>query len=163
MFKNIPSFAAAAILLAICANAARADIFQWEYIDPANLSSGKQQSSTLVPDGAGVDAVSSANLALRNLAMAYLIEKDLRHAFLRSSNFTNADFSRADLTYAALDNSNFTTANFGQTKLFYAQLTGSHLNGADLSPADLTYANLTSASLTGANYTGAKFSNSSLE
>ncbi len=31
---------------------ARADIYEWEYINPANPSLGKQQSTTLCPDGA---------------------------------------------------------------------------------------------------------------
>jgi hypothetical protein len=35
---------------------ARAEIYQWEYIDPLNPSQGKRQSTTLAPDGAGVDA-----------------------------------------------------------------------------------------------------------
>lgn len=47
----------AALSLALCsATTTRADIFEWEFIDPTDPSQGKQQSSTLVPDGAGVDA-----------------------------------------------------------------------------------------------------------
>ena len=67
--------ASLATLLALFAPApvARADIFQWEYINPANPSQGKQQSTTLAPDGAGVNAVPGANLSNRNLTMAYLI------------------------------------------------------------------------------------------
>ena len=57
--------------------APRADIFQWEYINPADPSQGKQQSTTLAPDGAGVDAVPGADLIGRNLTMAYLIGADL--------------------------------------------------------------------------------------
>jgi hypothetical protein len=34
--------------------AARADIYQWEYINPSNPALGKQQSATLCPDGAGL-------------------------------------------------------------------------------------------------------------
>src|SRR5262245_31423100 len=56
---------------------ARADIFKWEYINPANPGEGKQPSTMLCPDGAGVDAVPGANLANRNLTMAYLIGADL--------------------------------------------------------------------------------------
>ena len=52
-----------------------ADIFQWEYINPADPSQGKQQSTTLAPDGAGVDAVPGADLSDRNLTMAYLIRR----------------------------------------------------------------------------------------
>ena len=32
---------------------ARADIFEWEYINPADPSLGKQPGATLTPDGAG--------------------------------------------------------------------------------------------------------------
>ena len=59
---------------------AQADIFQWEYINPADPSQGKQQSTTLAPDGAGVDAVPGANISDRNLTMAYLIRADLTDA-----------------------------------------------------------------------------------
>ena len=59
---------------------AHADIFQWEYINPADPSQGKQQSTTLAPDGAGVDAVPGANLSVRNLTMAYLIGADWTNA-----------------------------------------------------------------------------------
>ena len=52
---------------------ARADIFQWEYINPANPSQGKQPSTMLAPDGAGVNAVPGTNLSNRNLTKAYLI------------------------------------------------------------------------------------------
>ncbi len=61
--------------------AARADIFQWEYINPADPSQGKQQSTTLVPDGLGVNPVPGANLSLRNLTMADLIGADLTEAY----------------------------------------------------------------------------------
>ena len=71
--------ASLATLLALFAPApvARADIFQWEYINPANPSLGKQQSTTLAPGGAGANAVPGANLSNRNLTMAYLIGADL--------------------------------------------------------------------------------------
>ena len=32
----------------------RADIYQWQYVNPANPSQGKQPSSVLCPGGAGV-------------------------------------------------------------------------------------------------------------
>ena len=74
--------ASLATLLAIFAPmpVARADIFQWEYINPANPSLGKQQSTTLAPGGAGVNAVPGADLSYRNLTMAYLIGADLTGA-----------------------------------------------------------------------------------
>src|SRR5262245_12081276 len=66
------------------APAARADIFQWEYINPGDPSQGKQQSTTLVPEGAGVDAVPGADLSGRDLTMAYLIGANLTNANLGS-------------------------------------------------------------------------------
>src|SRR5262245_54541012 len=85
-------------LLVVSPTPAQADIFQWEYINPADPSRGKQQSTTLAPDGAGVDAVPGAFLAARNLTMAYLIGADLTNAFGLASNLTNADLSQANLT-----------------------------------------------------------------
>ena len=58
---------------------AQADIFQWEYINPADPSQGKQQSTTLAPDGAGVDAVPGADLAGRDLTMAFLAASPVCH------------------------------------------------------------------------------------
>ena len=42
-------------LIGLCLTtpAARANIFQWEYINPADPSQGKRQSTTLAPGGAG--------------------------------------------------------------------------------------------------------------
>ena len=79
------------------AASARADIFQWEYINPADPSQGKRQSTTLAPDGAGVDAVAGAELSYRNLMMAYLIGADLTGADGGFANLTNADLSQANL------------------------------------------------------------------
>ena len=94
--------ASLATLLAAFAPApvARADIFQWEYINPANPALGKQPSTTLAPDGAGVNAVPGADLSYRNLTMAYLIGADLTGAFAIAANLTNADLSQANLTNA---------------------------------------------------------------
>jgi hypothetical protein len=85
-------------LLFVCFSPARADIFQWEYIDPADPARGKQQSTTLAPDGAGVDAVPGANLDSRNLTMAYLMGADLTGASGARTNLTNADLSHANYT-----------------------------------------------------------------
>ena len=73
--------------------AARADIFQWEYINPADPSQGKRQSTTLAPDGAGVDAVPGADLSGRDLTMAYLIGADVRNANFYCANLTDANIA----------------------------------------------------------------------
>src|SRR3954464_2874334 len=80
---------------------ASADIFQWEYVNPADPSQGKQASTTLCPGGAAVNAWPSADLNSRNLSMAYLI-----NASLNGATLTSANLSVADLTNAYLGNAN---------------------------------------------------------
>src|SRR5262245_51718799 len=103
--RTILSITAAVFALA---NTAHADIFQWEYINPADPSQGKQQSTTLCPDGAGVDAVPGAVLGNRNLTMAYLIGADLMNANANGSNLTNADLSQANLAHTSFSNAMLT-------------------------------------------------------
>jgi len=131
--------ASLATLLALLAPAlvARADVFQWEYINPANPSQGKQPSTTLAPDGAGVNAAPGANLSNRNLTMAYLIGVDLTGANLREDNLTDGDLSQANLTnanffLATLTNANFRQANLTNAIFWYATLTGANLAGAEV-------------------------------
>src|SRR5262245_35730632 len=85
----------ATMLLSVAAapRAARADIFQWEYIDPANPTLGKQQSTTLCPGGAGASAVPNADLGFRDLTKAYLISKDLRSSIFRYGRLDGADLT----------------------------------------------------------------------
>src|SRR5688572_21480857 len=92
------------------ATAARAVIFRWEYINPADPTQGKQQSTTLTPDGAGVDAVPGADLAGRNLTMAYLIGAKLYSTYScgtysgcvgQVSNLSGTNLTDADLTSAS--------------------------------------------------------------
>lgn len=78
----------AATIVAL-ANHTQGDIYRWEYIDPADPSQGKQQSTTVAgsiyfPHGLGVDAVPGVNLAGRDLSMAYFIGADLTGANLSS-------------------------------------------------------------------------------
>jgi uncharacterized protein YjbI with pentapeptide repeats len=108
-------------LLLVSPFPARADIFQWEYIDPADPSQGKQQSTTLAPGGAGVDAVPGADLWNRDLTMAYLIGADLTGASGVYANLTNADLSQANLT----------DGNFIHTTLSGADFTGAWVKAAD--------------------------------
>src|SRR5262245_62467921 len=100
--RHVLRIAATLSALVVLASAARADIFQWEYINPADPSQGKQQSTTLCVSGDGVDAVPGANLYNRNLTMAYLIGADLTNVSGFQANLTNADLSQANLTNADL-------------------------------------------------------------
>src|SRR5215467_5879902 len=101
----------------LTASAVCADTFQWEYVNPADPSQGKQQSTTLAPDGAGVDAVPGANLGYRNLTKAYLINADLMNVYGDQANLTYADLSRANLANASFNSANFTSANFVEANL----------------------------------------------
>ena len=166
--------------------ATRADIFKWEYINPANPGQGKQPSATLAPDGAGVSAVPGANLSNRNLTMAYLIGANLSFYFDESENIvfsdlTAANLSQADLTNAYLITATLTGANFTGVEVRGARfgdgltlaqlystasyqahdltgiaLEGNNLSGANLAGQNLTNADFFSATLTGANLTGAE-------
>src|SRR4051812_19454366 len=80
------------LALAFCAAAgiARGDIYQWEYVNPANPSLGKKASQTLCPDGAGIDAVPGAYFGSRDLTKAYLSGADLTRLTV-NGNLTDAD------------------------------------------------------------------------
>jgi uncharacterized protein YjbI with pentapeptide repeats len=143
--------AAAIFSLFPFAASARADIFQWEYINPADPSQGKRRSTTLAPDGAGVDAAPGAYLVSRNLTMAYLIGADLSGAdfscvlcglglpgppFFRRVNLTDADLSQANLSNTMFQQSVLTNTNFSGAGLINAKFSGANLTGADLTGAD---------------------------
>jgi uncharacterized protein YjbI with pentapeptide repeats len=163
---------------------AQADIFQWEYINPADPSQGKRQSTTLAPDGAGVDAVPGANLAGRNLTMAYLIEADLTGAYGPYANLANADLSQTNLTNAwfgaaTLTDADFTgavvqgasfvettsrgfmasqlysTASYQAHDLTGILLSSNNLSGWNFAEQNLTSAYFDSATLAGTDFTGA--------
>src|SRR3990172_8003203 len=88
-------------LLFAAAAAARADIFQWEYIDPANPALGKKQSTTLAgfsPGGGGVNALPGSALDRRNLTMAYLEGANLAGSSFYKSNLADAYLHQANLT-----------------------------------------------------------------
>src|SRR4051812_8939757 len=88
--------------LVAAAPTARADIFQWEYINPADPSEGKQPSTVLCPDGAGANAAQGTDLSYRNLTKAYLIGADLgaydNGSQYYPSNLTGTNLNQADLT-----------------------------------------------------------------
>lgn len=122
-----------ALLVAIFSplTATRADIFEWEYVNPAIPSLGKQRSTTLAPNGAGVNAGPGANLANFNLTKAYLIGADL-------SPFLDCFEEACSVTYADL-----TEATLVQADLTDAQLYGAILTGADLTGAEVRGVNFT--------------------
>ncbi|MBA3484923.1 MAG: pentapeptide repeat-containing protein, partial [Pirellulales bacterium] len=153
----------------------RADIFQWEYINPADPSQGKQPSTTLCPDGAGAYAGPAANLANRNLTMAYLIGAELPAdvvtdfegnvisyavADLSGANLSGADAQGAHFYFAKLTGANLSGANLKDVYFwgypYWAIPTGADLTNANLSGADARGADFGVATLAGANFTGAE-------
>ena len=109
---RVPQLVATMLPLVAFASAARADIFQGEYINAADPSQGKRQSTTLAPDGAGVDPVTGAQLDYRDLTMAYLIGADLRDASAVRTNLTDADLSQSSLNNASFHAATLTDAGF---------------------------------------------------
>ena len=142
--RNRICMTAFAVAVVIAVVPARADIFQWEYINPADPSQGKRQSTTLAPDGAGVDAMPYAVLAHRNLTMAYLIGADLTGANAVLANLTHADLSRASLSNVEFHSANLTGTNFPE-----ANLTNARFGAADLTGANFRRANLANADFMG--------------
>jgi uncharacterized protein YjbI with pentapeptide repeats len=137
---------AAATLFGIGALSARADIYQWYinqwYIDPGDPPRGKQQSTSLCPDGAGVNAVPGASLSGRNLTMAYLDNGDLTNANLTQANLTNASLVSANLT-----GTNLTQANLTNVDFTFATLTGTNFTGALVQGATFAATSFTAAQL----------------
>lgn len=148
------------------ASCAPADIFQWEYINPLNPAEGKQQSTTLAPDGVGVDAVTGANLGglffrPRDLTMAYLDGADLNHATLRGTILQNATLRGANLQetdFSRWYEPPLFCGVFRPCRDYPANLTAADLSQADLSSANCQFASLTKANLSQANLTNANFS-----
>ena len=124
-YSTVLATASLATLLALFAPTprARADIFQWQYINPANPSQGKQPSTLLCPGGAGANAVPQSDLSFRNLTMAYLIGADLGGATASTAILTNAELTQANLTSA-----NFSAYYDESYGYFYTDLTGANLS-----------------------------------
>ncbi len=166
-------------LAAICAvlvASASADIYQWEYINPADPGQGKQASAVPCLGGIGVSAQPFADLSYRQLERGYFIGANLYDAYCYRATLISADFSHANLqdanfSRARLDNATFTgadvraatfdgTVQYGFTA---AQLysTASYQSG-DLGEIDLGYNDLTGWNFEGQNLNGAVMENATL-
>jgi uncharacterized protein YjbI with pentapeptide repeats len=165
-----------AMICTLLVGEAGADIYQWEYIDPANPSLGKQPSATICTDGAGVTARPWAGLSYRNLQKGYFIGANLQDANLLYAGLADADFSNANLQealfgWAQLDNATFNGADVRETdfegtveKGFTpAQLysTTSYQSG-DIHGIDLGYNDLSGWNFEGKNLSGGVMENSTL-
>jgi uncharacterized protein YjbI with pentapeptide repeats len=151
------------------ASLVHADIYQWEYVNPADPSQGKQQSATLAPDGAGLTAAPGAIWqGPRDLTKAYLSNADLTDALIRGTNFGIPNFELADFTNAKLTNADL-AGSFHQADFSDAQFRGARLgdffspdDGYDFTSASFARADLTNARLTQLNMNAADLSYASL-
>jgi uncharacterized protein YjbI with pentapeptide repeats len=155
-------------------------IYKWEWVDPDDLSKGKQKSIFLCPDG-HVNAEPGVDLSNRNLTQAWLCNFDLSNASMRNTNLTdayvkgvsvaNADFTDAIITgvdfsfnFSFTASQLYTTANYkngnlsgidlGNMNLADADFAGKNLTGAGFTFANLTNANFNDAIISNANFTG---------
>jgi uncharacterized protein YjbI with pentapeptide repeats len=171
---SLPIWRITAMLWVTFPQLASADIYEWEWINPADHSQGRQQSTTLVPDGAGRDAVPGASFYSDNLTKAWLHGADLNNSSIAFSILSNADLSEANLTDASfydstLSGAYFTDAfiqgaSFESTSGFTAaQLysTGSYQAG-DLERVNLSNIFLANWNFAGQNLSNAYFFNSQL-
>lgn len=104
---------------------ARADIYQWEWVAPADHSQGQRQSATVCPGGTGVNAVPGANLTSCDLTKAWLNGANLAGSSLYGSTLTDANMSQA---------------NLDRVNLYRCTVTNAVLDGATISEAILDYA-----------------------
>jgi pentapeptide repeat protein len=111
---------------------------------PPNQSDPQEKSSVYEPHG-NPPSFYRANLIGRDLSHRFL-----RHADLRETQLTCANFYMADLFGACL-----TGANLSEANLAGANLTGADLRGAELTGANLLVTDLHNALLNGANLLGA--------
>jgi uncharacterized protein YjbI with pentapeptide repeats len=152
--------------LLVIAASTRADIFQWEYINPADPNQGKRQSATLVPGGAGVDAAPGADLSSRDLTMAYLIGADVKNASFYRAKLTDADFTGAEISGASfrprpsvcplicfLPGTGISASQLYSTASYQAQ---------DLSRIDVSFHDFVSGNFVGQNLSGANFERANL-
>jgi len=155
-FARIAPALFAGLLAFGLAQQAAADIYQWEWIDPADPSKGIRQSSTLCPGGKGVLAKPGTSLDHYDLTQAYLLQADLSWAHIYFVNLTNASLAGANLSWANIDDANLTDASLPGANLSRASFRSTNLTNASLAGANLTRAIFYSATLSNADFTDAQ-------
>jgi uncharacterized protein YjbI with pentapeptide repeats len=123
----------------VAVGTAHAEIFRWEYVNPADPSQGKRASATLCPDGAGLDPLPGSYLDSRDLTRAFLPGANLAFLSVAGSNLTDADLSHANLTHIDGYTANFHGADLSNSNLSEAYFFGADFVGADISGAVLHY------------------------
>ena len=166
--KPLQAVLPALLSILLVSPASFGDIFQWEWVNPADPSQGKQASSTLCPDGAGLDPLPGLYAPSRNLNHAWLANSDLTGARFSTAALTEADFTWTNLSSASfynatLTNADFTWANLSGASFYNATLTNADFTRTNLTDANFYIATLTNADFTGATIAGADFSDTTDE
>ena len=154
MNRNFFLLPLASLLLAptlVCAQ-----VFEWEFVDPANPSLGKQKSATLAPDGASANFDDILGLAGRDLTKAFLFQANIRQFFARTTILNDAFLAEADMFNLQGDGLVARGADMSLANLQRARLVSSDLSMASFVNADLTNAYLGNSTLAGADFTSAK-------
>lgn len=149
-------------LLGAVVSTAMADIYQWQWVDPADHSLGKVQSSILCPDGAGRIARPGSVFGSLNLNQAYLYSYDLSYSSWYSTNLADAYFSKANLYQMLIYQCSAPNADFTQVDAHTTNFRFSDLTGADFTDANLQAAKLDYCKLDNVNFTRADLSNGSM-
>ena len=166
VFASFPLFV---VLVLAAVEPASADIYQWQWQNPADPSAGVVQSATLCPDGSGATAAPGANLSSRNLSNAYLVNANCTGANLNNAVLSFAALSGADLSGGSVANTNFgyttplgfsasqlyATANYAAGNLSGIGLSGNNLGGWSFANQNLTHANLSGSTLASTSFSGA--------
>jgi uncharacterized protein YjbI with pentapeptide repeats len=159
---RVRSLVALAIVAAF-SSTAFGQVYQWEFIDPANPDRGKKQSTTLATDGGGANFDNVLGLSGRDLTKAYLFRRSIPQFRVQTTILDDAYLAEANLSSLQGGNlvargADFSRANLEFARLVQSDLTGALLDGANLKRASLSGANLTGANLSGANIVEAQFS-----
>ena len=105
------------------------DVFQWEWVDPADPSQGKRPSAVLCPMGSGLVLGPDSWALNHDLSQAYLIGSDLAGSHFWGTVFENADFAGADLTRAQFRSATLSGANLSGAKITGAWLAWATFGG----------------------------------
>jgi uncharacterized protein YjbI with pentapeptide repeats/CubicO group peptidase (beta-lactamase class C family) len=141
VWRRLHPFAVGSVVLVICATNARSDVYQWEYVDPANPGLGKLPSSLLCAGGEGAIAEPGASWTGLDLSMAYLHGANLEGVTLSYWEFVGYPWEpfppfpavriRTILTFADLSESNLENANLAGAEFADADLSSAHIRGAN--------------------------------
>lgn len=142
-------------LVVAFSNAAFGQVYQWEFVDPANPSLGKKQSTTLAPGGGTAHFNNVLGLSSRDLTKAYLFRSSIPQYRVSTTILDDAYLAEANLRNIQGDDMVARGADFSRTNLEIARLVNADLRNALFVGANLKHAYMSDANLTGANFSGA--------